>query len=799
MSGRPNFYELLKLDPAIDDWPTIEGQLKDMQRKWAKDRTMGNPKDRRHAEASLARMKEIETVLSNPDTRREEARKRVRQIQQAEEQKRKEFDEVVDLLKVGRPVTGDQIRKLVQIFAGTFSEDAIRKHLKNAKIPFAGDPAAGRKPRAVKDQIDTITGSNIRMNLSHLGLKTLYEFLQMGHRSSPRALADKAEEIYKENHRLGKTDADAYAKNALAGFCITVFQNDQEKARYDNFLVVEAMDGLAGNLELAGADNFLTRDQLDTLVKQARERGVPADDALAYIENHAAKRKWNIEKSLDVASPSETRCSKCGEALDPEFPECSTKEPSDSTACSVRGPYTGDAPSNLELDGAEIHKEVGRGYASPPRHRFGKTDGNRDFGIDLGTTNSCIAYVDEQGELVVIPNSEGESTTPSVIYFENAENVVVGQAAKEVVALYPDRCVSTIKRAMGDPFWEMVILGQTYKPQDISSFVLRKVVQDAASFTGQDIKDVVITCPIHFGVNEKEATRQAGVLAGLNVLDVISETTAAVLAYGVEQTEDQAILVYDLGGATFDITMIHVTDREMSVICTGGDQQLGGKNWDDAIVNYLAQEFANVTGTSAESLLDDQETYQELLTAAERCKKTLSTGQTVKQAVRFGGERVKVELTRATFDKITQSMLEHTFSMTDQVIENAERKGFPKIDKLLLVGGSTYMPQVIETITKRYPFDVRQFDPNLAVAKGAAIYGFMQRHPSACPRQADSLRDPLEERAALVARVQCEVATGFGLPLIMSAPPSESSEIHLVGTMDSLASSSVEQEARRDS
>jgi molecular chaperone DnaK len=160
------------------------------------------------------------------------------------------------------------------------------------------------------------------------------------------------------------------------------------------------------------------------------------------------------------------------------------------------------------------------------------------------------------------------------------------------------------------------------------------------------------------------------------------------------------------------------------VICTGGDHQLGGKDWDDAIVTYFTQKFEETTGTSSDALLEDQETYQELLNAAERCKKMLSSRQTVTEAVRFGGERVKVDLTRETFDQITAQYLERTLSLTQQELEKAREKGFTKVDKLLLVGGSTYMPQVIETVKARFPFEVRQFDPNQAVAKGAALFGY---------------------------------------------------------------------------
>jgi molecular chaperone DnaK (HSP70) len=390
-------------------------------------------------------------------------------------------------------------------------------------------------------------------------------------------------------------------------------------------------------------------------------------------------------------------------------------------------------------------------------------NGKRVYGIDLGTTYSCIAHVDEHGKPVVLQNAEGESTTPSVVFFESKDNVVVGQAAKEVVSIHTDLCVSTVKRAMGDAQWEREFFGHVYKPQDISSFILRKVVGDAEKLNGEKIEDVVITCPAYFGVNEKEATKQAGVLAGLNVLYVIPEPTAAALAYGIEQDQDQVILVYDLGGGTFDITLIEIKTSEINVICTGGDHQLGGKDWDDAIVSYFTQKFEEATGTSADALLEDQETYQELLNAAERCKKMLSSRQSVTEAVRFSGERVKVDLTREDFDRITAQYLERTLSLTDQELEKARGKGYSKIDKLLLVGGSTYMPQVIETVKKRYPFEVRQFDPNQAVAKGAALFGYKCYLDDQIKIRLGG--EPEAASQAQVEKAQKEVAQEHGLAL----------------------------------
>lgn len=349
----------------------------------------------------------------------------------------------------------------------------------------------------------------------------------------------------------------------------------------------------------------------------------------------------------------------------------------------------------------------------------------RVYGIDLGTTYSCIAHVDEHGKPVVLPNAEGELTTPSVVFFESLENRVVGNNAKEVASIYHDRCVSTIKRSIGDATWKRTFYDEVYTPQDISSFILRKVVKDAEVITGAKIEDVVITCPAYFGINEKEATKQAGILAGLNVLYVIPEPTAAALAYGISQDEDQVVLVYDLGGGTFDVTVLQIEKGEIRVVCTGGDHQLGGKDWDDAIVEFFAQSFEAETGISEDDLLEDQETYQELLNDAESAKRSLSGRESVLQKVAFDGEKARVELTREKFEELTAHLMSRTLSMTEEQIEVAQKKGYDKIDKLLLVGGSTYMPQVIEGVNGHFPgLEVIQFDPNQSVAKGAALYGY---------------------------------------------------------------------------
>ena len=346
------------------------------------------------------------------------------------------------------------------------------------------------------------------------------------------------------------------------------------------------------------------------------------------------------------------------------------------------------------------------------------------YGIDLGTTYSCIAYVDDSGKPIVLQNSEGENTTPSVVYFESGSNIVVGQTAKDVAVLHPDWVVSWVKRVMGDSDWVYEHEEKALHPQDVSSFILRKLVTDAEVITGDTIRDVVITCPAYFGVTQKEATRQAGELAGLNVRYVIPEPTAAAIAYGIEKSDPQTILVYDLGGGTFDVTLIEVETNGITVICTGGDHDLGGKNWDEDTATWYAEEFSRAKGVPADALMEDMETWQDLLTIAESAKKALSSRTGHKQRIQHGTDRAMVELSRDKFEELTSHLLERTISLTRNLLEIAATKGYDTIDKMLLVGGSTYMPQIQARIAREFPsVDVVQFDPNQAVAKGAALFG----------------------------------------------------------------------------
>lgn len=349
----------------------------------------------------------------------------------------------------------------------------------------------------------------------------------------------------------------------------------------------------------------------------------------------------------------------------------------------------------------------------------------RVFGIDLGTTYSAIAYVDEHGKPVIVPNQESERITPSVVLFDG-ESVIVGNTAKESAKVEPHRVVSRIKQHMGDPNFVFEYEGQVYSPEDISSFILRKVVGDAeVALGGEKITDVVITCPAYFGTAEREATANAGRLAGLNVRSVLNEPTAAAIAYGLEQGEDQTVLVYDLGGGTFDVTMIEIKDRLIRVICTGGDHRLGGALWDEAVVLSLAEQFKEQTAEESDPL-DDPEVLNDLFLQAERGKKTLSQREKAPFRVTHAGKQARVELDRPKFEELTRHLLDRTVELTREMLADAQAKGHGSFDKIILVGGATRMPQVAARIAAEFGKEPETYDPDEAVAKGAALFGLKE-------------------------------------------------------------------------
>ena len=346
------------------------------------------------------------------------------------------------------------------------------------------------------------------------------------------------------------------------------------------------------------------------------------------------------------------------------------------------------------------------------------------FGIDLGTTYSVVGYIDDTGRAAVTRNSQGYDTTPSVVYFENEGNVVVGNSAKEAAGQYPDQVVSLIKREMGDREYRRTFFGVEHTPPSISALILNALADEAEVDTGRTVTDVVITVPAYFGLLEKDATRKAGEIAGLNVIGIVPEPVAAALQYGVTGSADgTTFLVYDLGGGTFDISLIRMTYTTIEVLVVGGDHRLGGADWDEKLLDHLVEQ--TIAQCADDSLRDDEPMLQELRIQAEEIKKALSTAETKTVIVRYTGTPAKITVSRDQFGQMTADLLDETIRITQRTLAEAEEK-YPgiqqQISAVLLVGGSSRMPAVSAALQKEFGWEPKLADPDLAVAKGAALY-----------------------------------------------------------------------------
>ena len=344
------------------------------------------------------------------------------------------------------------------------------------------------------------------------------------------------------------------------------------------------------------------------------------------------------------------------------------------------------------------------------------------IGIDLGTTNSVVAVM-EGGEPVVIPNSEGARTTPSVVAFTKDGERLVGQIAKRQAITNPDRTISSIKRQMGSNF-KAHIDGKEYTPQEISAMVLQKLKKDAESYLGESVAQAVITVPAYFSDAQRQATKDAGRIAGLEVLRIINEPTAASLAYGLDKEQPHKILVYDLGGGTFDVSLLEIGDGVFEVLATNGDTKLGGDDFDDRIVDYVAELFRKENGID---LKKDRMAWQRLKEAAEKAKIDLSGVMAANINLPFitadanGPKHLDVTLTRAKFNELTHDLVERTIGPMQTALKDAGLTA-SQIEKVILVGGSTRIPAVqdaVKNITGKEPF--KGINPDECVAIGAAI------------------------------------------------------------------------------
>ncbi|MEG0833081.1 MAG: molecular chaperone DnaK [Oscillospiraceae bacterium] len=346
------------------------------------------------------------------------------------------------------------------------------------------------------------------------------------------------------------------------------------------------------------------------------------------------------------------------------------------------------------------------------------------IGIDLGTTNSCVAVM-EGGEAVVIANAEGARTTPSVVAFSKTGERMVGQVAKRQAITNPDRTISSIKRDMGSNR-KISIDKKDYTPTEISAMVLQKLKADAEAYLGEKVSDAVITVPAYFNDAQRQATKDAGTIAGLEVKRIINEPTAAALAYGADKEQDQKIMVYDLGGGTFDVSVIEMGDGVQEVLATAGNNRLGGDDFDQKVIDYLADEFKKETGVDLRS---DKMALQRLKEAAEKAKIELSAVTSTAINLPFitadatGPKHLDMTLTRAKFDELTSELVEKTMGPTRQALSDAGLKP-SDLDKVLLVGGSTRIIAVQEAVKKFIGKEAfKGINPDECVAIGAAIQG----------------------------------------------------------------------------
>jgi len=403
-------------------------------------------------------------------------------------------------------------------------------------------------------------------------------------------------------------------------------------------------------------------------------------------------------------------------------------------------------------------------------------------GIDLGTTYSVIAYMNKYGKAEIIHNREGDRITPSVVLFDG-EMPLVGSIAKRSASATPLNVIQFVKRQMGDPKVKYrTENGETYIPEEVSAIILKRLKEDAENYLDEPVTDAVITVPAYFNDAQRKATKDAGQIAGLNVLRIINEPTAAALAYGTEKCEKaERVMVYDLGGGTFDITIMDVDTDGISVLATGGDKNLGGFDWDNKLMEYINEEFMKKEGGF--DLFDDPVTLQDLRAMSEITKKTLSSRETTKMFVSAGGVNVSIQVTRETFEELTEFLCKRMVSIMRFVLEDAKLQ-WKNIDKVIPVGGSTRMKRIaalLEELTGKTPS--AEIHPDEAVALGAAIQGSLLERDSSSTALNQATAFPL-------VKVQDVNSHSLGVICIDSATDQEVNDIVLLKNTETPAQAS---------
>lgn len=375
------------------------------------------------------------------------------------------------------------------------------------------------------------------------------------------------------------------------------------------------------------------------------------------------------------------------------------------------------------------------------------------LGIDLGTTFSAMAHVNEHGKPEIVPNAEGFATTPSVVHFYDDDACVVGDEAVKMVVIDPENVVRFIKRHMGEEDFTLEYYGRSYTPQEISALILRKLKEDAEELLGTTIEDAVITVPAYFHSAQRGATAEAGAIAGLNVLSIINEPTAAAIAYGLDRIGgERSLLVMDLGGGTFDVTVMQIQGTRLTTLASDGNAELGGKDWDDRLLSYVADEFFHKYELDPR---DDASPYQELYERCLHAKISLSTKDRAVVPVNYRGKRLAVKVTRELFEGLTQDLVQQCEDTANIVLDKA-KMSWGDLDDVLLVGGSTRMPMIRRMLTRMAGKEpATDVNPEECVAIGAALAGVFRhrpRHPALMSKR-DTIREKARElrRAAATA------------------------------------------------
>jgi len=349
------------------------------------------------------------------------------------------------------------------------------------------------------------------------------------------------------------------------------------------------------------------------------------------------------------------------------------------------------------------------------------------LGIDLGTTFSSMAVVDRFGKANIVPNAEGHAATPSVLHFYERDACVVGEEAVKMVVVDPSNVVRFIKREMGAADFALEFYGRAYTPQELSALILKKLRDDAEEALGLEVKDAVITVPAYFNTAQRSATAEAGQIAGFNVLSIINEPTAAAISYGLDRLGGQRkLMVFDLGGGTFDVTLMEINGISFKTIASDGNAELGGKDWDDRLLNHVAEQFLARFGLDPR---DEPQPYQELYERCLHAKVSLSTKPRAVIPVNFRGQRMVVSVNREEFEQLTWDLVEQCADTCHLVLEKAQLR-WPDLDEVLLVGGSTRMPMIRDTLRKLSGEKVAPgISPEESVALGAALAGVLRHRP----------------------------------------------------------------------